>query len=1321
MLNPRNESEGVSEGVGEGVSGESLWDQAKEGGVKEKKKQKKDGSTTKAKKGGKSEEVGETIKGEEGKKGEEVGREKEPRLTSPTVQSQRLQLQAESSGEGALLAGPVGLDGGKRWAGNRALRVAIPLDIPNDEDEEEEEEEEAEEGERERERERGDYIKRALLQRGAMSARDYMGRSSFKPAAVSAAGGARAAPALTPGPAANRKLPRGMSPKPIMTPEALAAYYEKSGTPANQITPRMGTGLGSKTGKGIGSRSGWGRKTPGSGSAAGSAAAASDTSEKTPCAASNAVAGAASNVAASSRGFEGWGEGEVEAGGEGRCGGIARGEQGEEYRSLSTVSPRSATEMGFVRRGSSVPGDSRGEVRCAGVCSSVPGDFTTPTLTIPTVTTRIVTPPSGTPPSITPPSITPPRSTTPKSTPPRSTTSNSTTPVNTTPKGTTSTSTTPKSTTPKSNTPDRSTANYASLSSTTLKGTPPKGTTPKSTTPKITTPRSTTPRATTPRSNSPITPTASFSHPTIPPLTSSPFWPPAWVAPWKSNTTTTSSSSREAQQPQQQQAQAKTSVEGGVHDEGYEDGCLDVWDTEEANHSKLRLIRHLLSNSQKQDSVSSVDLPSAPEAKLAPPQPISCFPAIARIAPSGGRPPLWRPPRGGSGGGCTAGMRNSVPLWAVTIESCSEDEDSSDDSNAYDSDSDNSSFSDLGSPESEQMIVQILAAREAMGARSAPEGGIISSSSSGGGGGGGGGSSTGRGVEQRVAAGKTAEGADSAPGAAHGVATVTARVESDRCAELASAACATGHATGHAVPKVSNNSDSATSDSEAGAAERVMGSSGVAGRAAIGSNVAAHARSVSVSDAVAAGAGHDKTHQWLMSRYFDSAAQPSADPFLRRSSFRLDLPLTAAAAAPSSPATPSPRAAAYSASGSPLLCSADRFHYSPSGSYYSASPAPYAQMPAPLRCYSASRSAWAQPTVIPKSQSATARGDPYAFLHASPFRYSHDCYDSDEEKNGYAGDDGGGDSNDGDYEDADADENGGDSSSSGGGGRAVNGGRIGGERSKGALRSSSRRNPIHLEKGGWATTGESGTNEPINTESDDATSAIRAAPGPGEAATWPSRSGGPERMGELRRVHVDLHGASSTGSNSPCRNAFLNNRSREGCRSSRFGGGDSNNNNMSSGSSGGGRSSGSTNRSSKSSSRNSRGVDTAAAAASAAAAAVNARQVANNATVDWGSPVTLLPCRANKAGILMEPCDTNEAAYIENQRLQLLHASYERPQQPCEHPSEPLRNSAAPDSTALHPLLGSEIVLDPSKRVHSGCSCRGKSASKQHATLRQTS
>ncbi|CAI5534419.1 unnamed protein product [Closterium sp. Naga37s-1] len=142
-----------------------------------------------------------------------------------------------------------------------------------------------------------------------------------------------------------------------------------------------------------------------------------------------------------------------------------------------------------------------------------------------------------------------------------------------------------------------------------------------------------------------------------------------------------------------------------------------------------------------------------------------------------------------------------------------------------------------------------------------------------------------------------------------------------------------------------------------------------------------------------------------MSRYLDSA-QPSADPFLRRSTFRLDLPLTAAAA-PISPASPSPHAAAYSASGSPLPCSADRFHYSPSASYYSASPAPYAHPAAHLHCYSASRSAWAQPAVIPQSQSATAKGDPYAFLHASPFRYSHDCYDSDEEKNGYAGDDGG--------------------------------------------------------------------------------------------------------------------------------------------------------------------------------------------------------------------------------------------------------------------------------------------------------------------------
>ncbi|CAI5503234.1 unnamed protein product [Closterium sp. Naga37s-1] len=165
-----------------------------------------------------------------------------------------------------------------------------------------------------------------------------------------------------------------------------------------------------------------------------------------------------------------------------------------------------------------------------------------------------------------------------------------------------------------------------------------------------------------------------------------------------------------------------------------------------------------------------------------------------------------------------------------------------------------------------------------------------------------------------------------------------------------------------------------------------MRGSGVAGRAAIASNITSHARSVSVSDADASGAGHDKTHQWLMSRYLDSA-QPSADPFLRRSTFRLDLPLTTAAA-PISPASPSPRAAAYSASGSPLPCSADRFHYSPSASYYSASPAPYAHPAAHLHCYSASRSAWAQPAVIPQSQSATAKGDPYAFLHASPFRYS---------------------------------------------------------------------------------------------------------------------------------------------------------------------------------------------------------------------------------------------------------------------------------------------------------------------------------------------
>ncbi|CAI5470155.1 unnamed protein product [Closterium sp. Yama58-4] len=634
-------------------------------------------------------------------------------------------------------------------------------------------------------------------------------------------------------------------------------------------------------------------------------------------------------------------------------------------------------------------------------------------------------------------------------------------------------------------------------------------------------------------------------------------------------------------------------------------------------------------------------------------------------------------------------MRKSVPLWAVTIESCSEDEDSSDDSNAYDSDSDNSeSYSDLGSPESEQMIVEILAAREAMGARTASQGGggssSSSSSSSGSGGSSGGGSSSrSRDAERRVAVKKTAEGADPARGAAHGVATVTARAESDGSAELGPTACATGHATGHAAPKVSNNSYSATC--EAGAAERVMGSSGVASRAAVGSNVAAHARSVSVSDAAAAGAGHDKTHQWLMSRYLESA-QPSADPFFRRSPFRLDLPLTAAAAAPLSPASPSPRAfiprVPYSASASPP-CSADRFHYSPSASYYSASPAPYAQPLAPLRCNSASRPAWAHPAVIPQSQSATAKGDPYAFLHASPFRYSHDCYDSDEEKGGNAGDDGG-DSNDGDNVDANrnggdnydyADGNGGDGSSS-----VADGGEIGGERAQSAL-NSSRRNPIFSENSGWAMDGSGTANGPMendprsdnpfetsqrsiggsrpngNTENrlhqdgdkaldcqqihqcDHATSAMRSASDSGDAATWPPGSGGRPRMDELRQAHADSQDACSTGSNSPSRNASANDRSSRGSRNSRFGGEESK---ISGG--GGGSSSGSR--------FDPPPPPAAAAAAAVAAAVVTAGQVTNNTTMEWNpSPtVALMHCPGNKAGgILMEPCDTNEAAYIENQ------------------------------------------------------------------------
>ncbi|GJP43306.1 hypothetical protein CLOM_g2787 [Closterium sp. NIES-68] len=505
--------------------------------------------------------------------------------------------------------------------------------------------------------------------------------------------------------------------------------------------------------------------------------------------------------------------------------------------------------------------------------------------------------------------------------------------------------------------------------------------------------------------------------------------------------------------------------------------------------------------------------------------------------------------------------------------------------------------------------------------------------------------------------------------------------------------------------------------------------------------VGAHTRSMSVSGGSAA--GHDRTprHEWLMSRYLESEASSSlSSSNLRRSSFRLDLPLTAAA---SSPASPSPCAAAYSASASPLPPSADRFHYSPSGSYYAASPSPLAPHPA----------------YIPQSKSASVRGNPYAFLHASPFRYSHDCYDSDDEKEGD-------DSNDGEKNDAVDD---GDS-----GGRVAKGGPIGGERSRSVHSSSSSSSSI--SGGGGIRIGSSRRSSTVtvtvavekneaetgchsNVESSlgianqwshqygHATSGMRSAPGPGEAATCPCESGGCHHIDESIQAGDNTQGVRSTSSTTTSSISSRTSSSSQGSAGGRSSSSISRRHGIteairaavlmhSTGGSGSCTGSNSIRASSRRSaageapqeptdavraavlmrgaggssrgSRGSRGNNRASSRGSAAGSTTAACSPADimhsaggnsHGNSHGGSssaeedPVVTMGSPSNMASVLMEPCDANEAATIENQRLQVTHSTSFK--QPCRQP----RSSTVPDPTALQPLLGSEIVLDPSKKV----------------------